>query len=183
LFAGIIVTAFIFLANPGRVEPRPIEITVTKEDVNADADLFYDYISMELRNTTELAKNRVDNRANTLAWGWAYGAEATLIAYNNTKQTRFLDLFVGSFEKVLAIRDSELGIRDDFKRRIINSWGSGIVEEGKWIAHVTTAGRVTYPATQFIRIVSDEGLQDYQDTANKYLDIVVQIMNEFEEDY
>jgi hypothetical protein len=106
-----------------------------------------------------------------------------LIAYKRTKDERFLTLIADSFEDILRLRDSELNIKDDFKKRVVNSWGSGLVKEGDWINHITIAGRITYPVSEFIYIVYTENLEKFKPQADRYLNCIKIIMDDFEDDY
>lgn len=148
-----------------------------------DVDVFYKYLSREIREATNKAIDLIEDRANFLAWEWSYSAESCIIAYRRTRQKRFLDLLIQSYYEILKLRDSETGKIDDIKGRTLNTWGSGLVVLGQWIAHITTAGRVTYPITSFVRIVNDEDLDEYKDIAISFLNSVIDCVREFDEDY
>jgi hypothetical protein len=148
------------------------------------ANVYYDFLAEEMANVLAQAQQDQARRSRWLAWQGSYAAEGALLAYRRTGETRFLDLFSGYFDNVLNLRDSQLGLTDQLRGRVMPAWGDGDELEGLWIAHVTQAARITYPATEFARIVrSDPALDRFVPNADRYVAAAVAAMAAFDEDY
>lgn len=129
------------------------------------------------------AEKAPEGRANQFSWHWAYLAEAALLAYERTEDTKALDWFVGSYEQILCYRDCELGLKDTHRGRVTRSWGSGRYLPGEWVTHVTMGGRIAYPSLLFARIVNAKPeLKRFQEDADRYTVIAEEVVQEYEED-
>lgn len=149
-----------------------------------EVDIFYDYLATELQRIRVRARGDEAARGAILAWPGGYATEAAMLAFRRTGDTRLLDSFVRYFDEVLALRDSELGLMDAFHGRAVAAWGDGRVAPGSWVAHVTTAARICYPATEFARLtLRDERLAGYHEKAHEYADAAEHAMEEFEGDF
>ncbi len=149
-----------------------------------DVDIFHEYLSTELRRILVGAQSDEVARGAVLAWPGGYATEAAMLAFRHTRDTRLLDSFVSYFDEVLALRDSELGLMDAFHGRAVAAWGDGRLAPGRWVAHVTTAARICYPATEFARLaLRDERLAGYHEKARHYTDEAERAIAEFEGDY
>jgi hypothetical protein len=147
-------------------------------------NVFYDFLTYDMSNTISQAQKNPVRRSRWLAWQGSYAAEGALMAYRRTGDARFLQLFSDYFEQVLKLRDSQLGLTDQVHGRVMPAWGDGDEIEGKWIAHVTQAARITFPGTEFARIVrSDPALARFAPMADRYVAAAVEAMAAFEEDY
>lgn len=135
--------------------------------------------------TLQTAVDDPCNRANAFSWKWATTAEACLVAYERTGDERLVDWVSATYEDVLAWRDRELGLIDEYRGRITSSWGSGRYLPGKWLTHVTMGGRITYPSLRFAQIVLSDRAQfaRHVDAAKRYIDIASEVAHEYDEDY
>ncbi len=86
-----------------------------------DTDVLYHYLKKELFRTLDKADNNVDRRGNFYAWSWAYGARAAVLAYMASKEERFLDLIVCTYDVILRNRDSNRNKYDVARGRVLNS--------------------------------------------------------------
>jgi len=129
-----------------------------------------------------------------LAWPGAYLLEACVVAYRNSGETRFLDLFQQTFDQVLQRRDIHTGYRDVLRERATHGWSSINISEEKrskhngppfLTGHVTHAARIVYPATEFARVVrSRPELQSrYGASADRYVAASRDAINDFNEDW
>lgn len=151
---------------------------------NFNPSVFYDFLLEGMNNTLSQAKSNPVRRSRWLAWQGSYAAEGALMAYRRTGDPRFLDLFSDYFDEVLDLRDSQLGLTDELRRRVMPAWGDGDELDGQWIAHVTQASRIVFPATEFARIVrGDPALARFAPAAERYVAAAVEAMAAFEEDY
>lgn len=148
-----------------------------------NADILHGLLSNQLNRN--LAQDRQADRQRDagLAWPGAYLSEAAVVAYQKTGDPRFLDLFVHYYDGVLARRDDRLNRYDTEHRRVMKAWGSVNIEKDRWIAHVTHNARITYPATEFARLVrAESGLKRFRAKADQYLAAARETLDAFEAD-
>ncbi len=104
-----------------------------------------------------------------------------------SKEERFLDLIVCTYDVILKNRDSNKNKYDVVRGRVLNSWGTSTKEHarGKWTNVVTTAGRITYPVSMFCKIVfnDEEFHPKYLDMAEEYLETIKMAVDEFNKDF
>ena len=149
-------------------------------------DMLYFLLQDTLRDT--LKRDQLTYNHSTLAWPGAYAAEATLVAYQRTRNTQFLDLFVTYQDEVNLRRDDYMGHFDKFHNRVMKAWSSiELINSGETVrlTHVTNAARIVYPGTLFAKIVSRNATLkvQYQTKADYYVKVAVESMNEFESDW
>ena len=155
-----------------------------------NSDVLYSYLQIKLERKVE----RGDFAEGKLIgpWGWAPLGDAMVLAYRYTHEERFLDLFVRVYDQLLKSRDSELGLVDEVRGRVMKSWSSNIlIEHSKGgpkdvkTNKLTIAALMTYPACKFIEtVVNDKGLQKkYGAKAVYYLHAVEEAVNEFREEF
>ncbi len=86
-----------------------------------DTDILYHYLKKELFRVLDKANNNAERRGNFYAWSWAYGARAAVLAYMASKEERFLDLIVCTYDVILRNRDSNRNKYDVARGRVLNS--------------------------------------------------------------
>ncbi len=154
-------------------------------------NVLYDYLAQDAKSNLRSARKRGYHRQGTLPWEGGYIGEAALTAYQKTGDRRFLDLFVRYFDGVLALRDDAVGYVDGYHGRIMKAWGeyrsywswTAPLVTGVWLAHITHASRITYPATKFAVIVHDDpALADYRADADRFVEAAKIALAEFDED-
>lgn len=119
------------------------------------------------------------------AWSWAYLARAALRAYEGTGQRRFVDLVADTGDRILADGDGELGRLDEFRQRVLRTWGTCGHLEDTYTSVLTHAGRIGYPLARFCWIVAqDEKLEALHGSrAARFLAAAEEALAEFEPDY
>lgn len=148
-----------------------------------DADILYAALRAEFQEVLTQDDRLGLRRDAGLAWPGAYLSEAALVAFRQTGQERFLDLFVDYFDAVLLRRDDRLGRVDGFHQRIMKAWGSVNIGKTLWVAHVTHNARIVYPATEFVRLVrQDARLRRFLPKADVYLAASRETLDAFEGD-
>jgi hypothetical protein len=146
-------------------------------------DILYTVLQRQLQRNLEADRTLGQQRDAQLAWPGAYLSEAAVVAYRNTGQQRFLDLFVTYYDGILERRDDQLGRFDTKHKRVMKAWGSVNIEKDQWIAHVTHNARITYPATEFARLVrANPSLQRFQAKADRYVASARETLDDFEDD-
>ena len=134
-----------------------------------------------------LARDAVLGNHIGLGWPGAYAAEAALVAFINTKQKRFLDLFVNYYDTVLERRDDKTGRFDEFHNKTMNAWGgwSTDLDITEWVAAVTPNARIVYGGTKLARIVRNNPYLKgkYGAAAARYLSVAKTTMDAFEVDW
>ncbi len=118
-------------------------------------------------------------------WGWAYLAEAAIVAHECTGDGRFLDIIDTTFPSVLRARDSERGHIDQVRGRALGSWGVTRAVSGCWTNVVTTPGRIGLPVCLFVerRRAAGSGSRADVERWDGYIRAVEEALAEFEEDY
>ena len=150
-----------------------------------DAQLLYDFLVVHFDKTMAGA---LDNcRSGSIyGWNWAYGAEAALEAYEATGQVRFLDLVGTTGDLVIADRDDRHGRTDQFRGRVLESWGHCSENiEAEYTNVITHAGRITYPLLRYAEIVrADKTLEPWHGLrGQRFLDAAAEALDAFDDDY
>ncbi len=156
-----------------------------------NTDVLYYYLKSNFKKILRKADKNDHKRGSYYAWPWAYGAQAAVIAYEESGEERFLDLLVSSYDIILENRDSDLGKIDALRGRALDAWGTSKPwrreshPEGMWINVITLAGRITYPVSMFCKIVvDDEKLHPkFLKKAEYYLDSIEKALGEFSDDF
>lgn len=155
-----------------------------------NSDVLYSYLRIKLQQI--LDRGDLIERKRPYSWKWAFLGNAAVLAYNYTHEERFLDLFVSVYDQLLKYRNSELGLVDEVRGRVIKSWSSNILRTDVIVGpkkvrtnEVTTSALMTYPACKFIEtVVNDKGLQKkYGRKAKYYLHTVEEAVVEFREEF
>jgi hypothetical protein len=117
-----------------------------------------------------------------------------VVAYRNTGETRFLDLFRQAFDQILERRDSVTGFQDALRQRSTHGWSSINISEEKrsnhkgkpfLVGHITHAARIVYPATEFVRLVqqSPQLTARYGADAQRYITASRAAIDDFDTDW
>jgi len=109
--------------------------------------------------------------------GWA-----SVIAYQQTQEKRFIEQYIEYFEKVMQHRDSVLGLYDDYHGRVMDAWGFKN-KEGKWLSHVTHFAIIMGPATAVALLIkTDPRLVAYSAFGDEILTFFKPAYREFDVD-
>jgi hypothetical protein len=159
-------------------------VSLSQSDQGFSADKLFNYLTEDAQKLFRSLK--VSNRANVLAWRWAYSAEAALIAHRRTGDHRFLQWLVTTYNQALSLRDCELGLMDSYRKRITKTWGTGIYDQNcEWISHISLGGRITYPSLDFADLVLNERQRyaSFVDDALHFIDAGIEAIEEYKEDF
>lgn len=147
-------------------------------------NVLYGYLDrrFELTLQTSLATGIVQH--------WIAGmlGQSALIAYRRTGEQRFMDLYMSFMNRVLLLRDSQLGYFDDYHGKTMDAWGdyaTGRRADGltMWIADVTEFSVIMGPALGFAReILQSRGLVPHQDWAEDMVAFFDRGFRQFEVD-
>lgn len=120
-----------------------------------------------------------------MAWGDSYTLMSYVAMYEGTGDTVHLDRFVKHFDLVLSVRDAKTGKRDEFRGKVMPSWGTGHYSQGKWTAWLVHTGMLTYPAASFVRhVFEDAKLQaKYKAKADEYLAVLEEIVAAYDDEW
>jgi len=112
-----------------------------------------------------------DEYGGPLAWGESRVLRSLVQMAQVTGDTKYLDWFIRRFDAALALRDTELGRRSEFRRTLLPAWGSLKYSKDKYHVWAVHTGMITYPAALFVRHVrSDPALAHrYGAKADAYL--------------
>lgn len=156
--------------------------------LDSEPDMLYEAIRHRL-DRYMLSPEDVTNSRRGGAWHWFDVTQASLIAYERTRQPRFLRIVADSYDKLLQVRDSALDIRDDLRGRALHSWGSNLeveTEDGQTLTihtnEVTVAGLRTLPAAQLLYLVQRDDLGEFADLKQRFLASIELAVREFDAD-
>lgn len=152
----------------------------------SDPDILYDACAFEIERTFRNAERDEMNYGALFSWGSSWPAYAALVGYEATGQARFVELVADAFERMLPLRDSELGRRDKVRNRVMPSWGSQRYDkQGRYTNEVTTAGRVVYPVAKLVLFVrNDETLvARLGQRVEAYVPTLSEILSAFDDDF
>lgn len=152
---------------------------------NGNPDVLYGYLKQHIERKLAHADKLDTARAPTYAWDLSYSTNACLLAFEATKQHRFLVLSASTFERFLAFRDSELGRVDGVRGRVLHSWGSDTHLPGSYTSMVTIAGRITYPIARFCWIVKNDNdlAARFGEQADRFLKAVELCIGEYDAEF
>jgi hypothetical protein len=172
-------------AAPYRVEPgAPRAMAPSGAGAPADAEFLLDYLRDKMPERVERARANC-KRGTIYAWSWSYLARAALEAYDRTRDQRFLDVFVETADIVVEDRDHLSGRMDEYRGRMLPTWGTCRHLKGKYTSLLTHAGRIAQPLLRFSLLVGeDEALPDkYRTRVAGYASAAKAALAAFEEDY
>jgi hypothetical protein len=126
------------------------------------------------------------------AWLWSWTAEASVAAYEATRDQRFAAPVLASFRTLLEHRDDQRGRVDVVRRRTVRSWGvpatwwaqhnRGAFDRG-WTANVDAAGRIAYPLLRLVRLLATDGRPVGDDPATAdVVEACATALHEFDDD-
>jgi hypothetical protein len=131
------------------------------------------------------------------AWPWSYAARAAMEAWRWTRDSRFPELVLDTFDVISRLRDSDIGREDECRGRIMNSWGTTFYDDyakgkgyeavkdktkSRWTCNPTAAGRIIYPLAMAVEAMLDGANKSTRGTLGNYLDIARGSLVEFFED-
>lgn len=155
---------------------------------HSHTDVFYWYLVNEFNAVTSNLKtlNLGDKKKRRPSWSWLWTGYAAIIAYNNTGEERFLQLFISTFDQFLYYRDDKLNRVDHYRGRIMKSWGAFFkldfnTCEPILVNTVTFTGGVVFPVCKFCKtVLMDESLKKrYGEKAKQYLKVIEEAVSEF----
>ncbi|ACV33447.1 hypothetical protein [Accumulibacter sp.] len=115
--------------------------------------LLLDYLAIALPYNASMATREAGRElgGKYVAWNLAYDMRAAVLAYERTKDGRFLALFERAADRLIAMRDDRLGVVDDLRGRPAKSWGSNrySANKQKWVAWDAFAGMAVYPLVKY----------------------------------
>jgi hypothetical protein len=128
-------------------------IAIGGTDPRQADQLLLDYLSIALPFNASMATREAGRElgGKFVAWNLAYDMRAAVLAYERTKDIRFLVAFEHAAKKMINMRDDRLGIVDDLRGRPAKSWGSNrySANKQKWVAWDAFAGMAVYPLAKY----------------------------------
>src|SRR5688572_24229007 len=86
-------------------------------------DVLYQYLDEALAKEIERGLAAPDDATQFYAWPAVNGLSALIDAFEATQDVRFLELFIRTYDRILAHRDSEHRRRDEVRKRVMRTWG------------------------------------------------------------
>jgi hypothetical protein len=120
---------------------------------------------------------------------WLGLGQAAIVAWQTTREGRFLELFISTFDRYLEYRDFELGRIDHYRKRKMKSWGAfrktGDNEEVILYNTVTFTGGVVFPVSKFCKVVMEDSslTKKYGEKAAQYVKVVEEAVSEFMDEF
>jgi hypothetical protein len=150
----------------------------------ANSNLLLNYLRVEMPEHIDRARANCE-RGSVYAWAWTYLARAALEAYDRTRDQRFLDVFVETADIVVDERDHLQGRIDEYRGRMLPTWGTCRHLKGKYTSVVTHAGRIAQPLLWFSLTSSEDGAlpEKYRKRVALYTSAAKLALASFEDDY
>ncbi len=151
-------------------------------------DVLYGFLELDFEKNLRQVVEVGDARYSQLAWPALYLGQTAFAAYKSTNQKRFLDQYIRYFDRVMMIRDTDLGFHDEYHDQVMASWGATNLDKNpdgdpKWIAHVTHFSIIMLPATEFAReIKNNPELDAYLLWADKVIEFFDFAYSQFDTD-
>lgn len=148
------------------------------------SDILFNMLEQKLFNIHNQVRNNIGRLGNLLAWPWSYAAETCIIGYLTSREIRFLDILFHSIDTILPLRDCVCGRIDSLRGKFMNSWGSLLYSDSRWINRITLFGRTAFPILQLCRIVANDISHNfYMSKCDEYLSVLESGFDDFLPDY
>lgn len=92
--------------------------------------------------------------ASDLSWGWSNLAQAAIEAYRQTKEKRFVEIFLAGAKIAMVHTDDKMGIVDSFGQENLTGWS--INTAGKSGREITTVARIASPMIEMALVTRDD---------------------------
>lgn len=130
------------------LKPDPMELDVACREayfafikLPASKEVLYQLLAEQ---DLALAKgDMTSDPGSSLAWGWAYAAEAEIDAFMATFDLRYIDMFLRGARQAFANTDREFGRKDSFGRENLDGWS--LNEPGRPGREITLPARIIAP--------------------------------------
>lgn len=151
------------------------------------SDVMYSYLLIQYEKNLKKIQELSRDGAGVGAWNIYIFGQSIIRAYDSTAEERFIDLYVEYFDRLLSVRDSELGFYDDYHKMEMNSWGTSrfrdSTESYPWLSHVTHFSVIMLPATALARrIKAQPELARHTDFADRVITYFGAAYEEFDSD-
>lgn len=127
-------------------------------------------------------EKNADDNGRHIGWAVASATYASLMAFKNTDDMRFIELASDALDRALSYRDSEIGRIDPFRGRAMQSWGgSRYTEDGRYSTNVTLAGRVAFVLALFAETARENAkvAELYGTQADSFIEAAKKAMDEY----
>lgn len=126
------------------------------------SDVLYSYLVNRIGGMTQARLYKSPGtKARTYSWGWTYWGRAAVFALNCTGERRFADLVLDGYERLLNERDDSLGMTDEFRHRVVKTWGVHTPEESPLrAAEITSTGLMLLPVCDLLLSPHASGLTE-----------------------
>jgi hypothetical protein len=148
----------------------------------SNPELLLEKLERSIESAFKSVEEDPQNTGRYLAWALTAAHHAAVVAWDRSGDARFVELLSRSLDRVALLRDDVTGRRDEFRNRIVKGWGAERYDpQGRYMNHVTVAGRVSWPMLEFVRIVrSDPVLTErFGAQAERMLTMAREAMDEF----
>ena len=92
-------------------------------------------------------------RGREWAWRWGYWGRAAAALFLTTRDEKYLSLLDEAHDAFVAVRDDRLGIEDNVRKRVVQTWGTvitGKYDRGLRAAEVESSGLMILPWAEAI---------------------------------
>jgi hypothetical protein len=167
-------------------EPSPEryrEVYALFSRATPNPEVLLQYLEEALGKELERGETSPDDATQFYAWPAVNGLTALIDGFEATQDVRFLELFIRTYDRILAHRDSEHRRRDEVRKRVMKTWG--FRHRNRWTCVMTHAGRIGYPVTRFCLAVRDDKQlrRQLKDKSQEYLNSIKLAIGEFDEDF
>ena len=157
---------------------------IKAQDINHGINkdwLIKKFIKLDLAINNGEGYSNYTNEVGTLAWAESYLLESYLDMYLATKDINFIEKFVQHAEKVVNNTDKARSVKDYKGRSRIGWSATKYTVDNKPMIFLVHSAMITYPLAKFSLIVkNDKNFNKYSKIANKFLNLTIEAIKEFD---
>jgi hypothetical protein len=153
---------------------------IRAQDINKEW-LIKKFIKLDLAINNGEGYSNYTNKDGALAWAESYLLESYLDMYLATKDINFIEKFVQHAEKVVNNTDKARNVKDYKGKSRIGWSATKYTVDNKPMIFLVHSAMITYPLAKFSLIVkNDKNLNKYSEIANKFLNLTIEAIKEFD---
>ncbi|HJK88454.1 MAG: class I SAM-dependent methyltransferase [Candidatus Megaira endosymbiont of Mesostigma viride] len=143
------------------------------------SDVLYSYLAERAHCLTQYRLHKMPGtKGRTFGWDWGYWGRSAVYAFNATKEYRFADLVLDTYEVLLNERDDSLGVYDQVRNRVPKCWGVSPENISIRTFEVASTGMILLPICDLL--LSEAGNDLSASNRERLIHSVTECLDEFD---